>query len=170
MSLLANPRRFALAVWRALVGLGFNHPYDIGALVTVLTEEDTPITLESIDRFLVAVSAKYHEPAMTGFDSRIDRLVRDARALSEKVEKREADWFAVSIGCVQGVILFAADDNPAGIRRALKMLRSVGWGVIIDRVQTRIANALRSNIPPFDESGLGPRCRRLLALLRENTN
>ena len=111
VSLLANPRRFAIAVWRALQGLGLNHPYDISALVTVLIEETTPITIESIDSFLVAVSAKYPSPSMTTFNARIDRLVRDARALPVKVEKRESDWFAVSIGCVQGVVLFAADDN-----------------------------------------------------------
>jgi hypothetical protein len=169
-SLLANPRRFALAVWRALDGLGLDHPYDLGALATVLVEETTPITIEAIDNFLVAVSANYHEPAMTSFSSRTDRLVRDARALPEKAGKSEADWFALSIGCVQGVILFAAADNPAGVRRALEILRSAGWGVIIDRVQTRISRALRGNVPPFDQSGLGLRGRRLLAVLQEREN
>ena len=166
-SLLANPRRFALAVWRALDGLGFDHPYDLSALATVLIEEDGPISIEAIDGLLVAVSARYPDISMTSFRTRIDRLVRDARSLPEKVGKREAHWFAVSIGCVQGVILFAAADNPAGVRRSLEILRGAGWGVVIDRVQSRISRALRGNIPPFDESGLGPRGRRLVAMLRE---
>jgi hypothetical protein len=165
--LLANPRRFALAVWRALDGLGLDHPYDLGALATVLIEEDGPISIEAIDGLLVAVSARYPDISMTSFRTRIDRLVRDARSLPEKVGKREAHWFAVSIGCVQGVILFAAADNPAGARRALEILRRSGWGLVIDRVQTRISRALRGNVPPFDESGLGRRGRRLVAMLRE---
>jgi hypothetical protein len=166
-SLLANPRRFALAVWRALDGLGLDHPYDLSALVTVLIEEHTPITIEAIDKLLVAVSGRYRNISMTSFRTRIDRIVRDARSLPEKVGKREADWFAVSIGAVQGVIVFAAADNPAGVRRALEILRGAGWGVVIDRVQSRISRALRGNVPPFDESGLGPRGRRLVAMLRE---
>jgi hypothetical protein len=168
-SLLANPRRFALAVWRALDGLGLDHPYDLSALVTVLIEERESVTIESIDSFLVAVSGRYPTISMTQFNSRIDRLVR-ARALPEKIKKSdEAQWFAVSTGCVQGVILFAAADNLAGVKRALEILRNFGWGVVIDRVQARIATALRGNIPPFDESGLGQRGRRLVGLLRENT-
>jgi hypothetical protein len=166
-SLLANPRRFALAVWRALDGLGLDSPYDISALVTVLIDENGPITIEAIDNLLVAVSGRYRDIAMTSFRTRIDRIVRDARSLPEKVGKREADWFAVSIGAVQGVIVFAAADNPAGVRRALEILRGAGWGVVIDRVQSRISRALRGNVPPFDESGLGPRGRRLVAMLQE---
>jgi hypothetical protein len=170
-SLLDNTRRFALAVWRALDGLGLDHPYDLSALVTVLIEEREPITIESIDSFLVAVSSRYPTISMTQFNSRIDRLVRDARALPEKIKKSdEVEWLAVSTGCVHGAIVFAADGNLTGVRRALEMLRSAGWGVIIDRVQARIATALRGNVPPFDESGLGPRGRRLVGLLREREN
>jgi hypothetical protein len=166
-SLLVNRRRFALAIWRALDGLGLPGPYDLAGLATVLIEEGGPISIEAIDGLLVAVSARYPDVSMTSFDSRIDRLVRDARSLPEKVGKREADWFAVSIGAVQGVIVFAAADNPAGVRRSLEVLRNAGWGVVIDRVQTRISRALRGNVPPFDEGGLGRRGRRLVAMLRE---
>jgi hypothetical protein len=166
-SLLDSSRRFALAAWRALDGLGFDHPYDLSALATVLIEEDGPISIEAIDGLLVAVSARYPNVSMTSFCTRIDRLVRDARAMPTKVEKREADWFAVSIGCIQGIILFAANDNPAGVRRALEMLRRSGWGHVIAHVQARIARALRGNVPPFDERGLGRRGRRLVAMLRE---
>ena len=166
-SLLANPKRFAIAVQRALDGLDIAGPYDRGALVTLLIEENTPISIEAIDNVLVAVSARYHEPAMTTFESRVDRLVRDARALPMKVNRREAEWFAVSIGCVQAVIIFAANENVAGVKRAIEMLHAAGWVEIIARLQARLAAALRGNVPPFDETGLGRRGRRLLTLLSQ---
>ena len=125
VSLLANPRRFAIAVWRALQGLGLNHPYDISALVTVLIEETTPITIESIDSFLVAVSAKYPSPSMTTFNARIDRLVRDARALPVKVEKREADC-CLAGHCRRHATELVRVGMPAGSASVMRAGRGFG--------------------------------------------
>jgi hypothetical protein len=162
VGLMQDRQRFSLALWVALDVMEVAGPYEIASLVAVLLEESGPITIETIEP-LVALSARYHSPAMTSFNSRIDGLVRKAREVCAQAPDVEFDWLVQSAGCIAGIL---SGDRRLMVQ-SLELLISAGWGEVLARLYPRIEAALRSNMPPFDENDLGRKGRRLLARLRQ---
>jgi hypothetical protein len=166
-SLFDNPKRFTIAANLAVSGLKAPlGPYERAALVAVIVGEETSITIESLRDSFVVLSAHYHQPAMTSFDTIIDRLVRDSRpAAIKRYKGEEANWLAQSSGAIQGVLVFMFVGDELGVRGSLDLLDRAGWREKIANIRGRLAVALRGNLGPFEESGLARTGRKLLDLL-----
>jgi hypothetical protein len=168
-SLLDTPRRFMIAVQLAVSGLKLLGPYDQAALIAVIVRESGPIEIERLRNCLVVLSAHYPHPAMTSFGAAIDRLVRDSRPPAfKRFTGEEANWLAQSAGAIQGVLIFMAAEDYLGVRASLDLLDRAGWRETIASIRERVERAVRTNIPPFEETGLGRRGRKLLDLLDEH--
>jgi len=170
-SLLTNPKRFKLATMCTLDRFNFGLAKDRAALATVIIGEGAPISIEMIERFLfVVVSARYGR-ITSNFDSVINQLVRDTSNLPKmKLRGAELSWLAHSAGCIEGIFQFLGTESYAGVSRALDMLLAAGWRETIESLCERIETALRGNQPPFDETALGRRGRKLLEILQEQLN
>jgi hypothetical protein len=152
-------QRFTIAaLWGfSLAGAG---PYTAAYWAAVALAEG-PIRPEDVEGLLTAAGTQIPHTAAT-LDSHFDHLVRKAARIPPESDA----WLFGSATAIKAAVLAARRGELGAYCFALDLLIANGWGKAIKRLNARVIEASKSNVPPYEEGGLGLMGRAFLAHLR----
>jgi hypothetical protein len=125
----------------------------------VLAEE--PIRPEDVEGVLTAAGTQIPHTA-SSLDKHFDHLVRKAKQIPPESDT----WLQLSATAIKAAVLAARSGDLAAYCFALDLLIVNGWDDVIERLNKRVIEASKSNVPPYEEGELGLRGRAFLARLR----
>ena len=149
-------QRFAVAVWWGLHEMGYG-PYEAAYLASTAVG-DGPIRLENVENVLTIASTNVKHTSAS-LDEHIHALVRKAKRAPA------TDWLVTSSAAIRAFVGYIRDDDIARACTMLDVLSHLGWRQEIVRLTSRISDAVKSNIPPY-EGNLGRQGRVLFARLQ----
>jgi hypothetical protein len=149
-------QNFAVAVWQALRLCGTG-PY-VSAYWAVVITGDEPIKPEDVDGLLTVASIEIKRPA-SSLDKHLDALARKAK------RTRPTNWLMASALAIKALILAARTGKTEVYCGMLDVLIDLGWRDVIVRLEARIDDMAKSNVPPH-EGKLGRQGQQMLDRLR----
>jgi hypothetical protein len=141
-----DPQRFPMAVAYAaqMFGLG---PRVAAFLALTIIESEEPITIESIKDALFVVSSEYK--GSVSLENRAASLARKLELTLSRLRGRDCDWLIYSVCALTALVHSTASQNEKGVETAIEMLKGAGWHDVLARFYWRVAAALKSNFPEF---------------------
>jgi hypothetical protein len=133
-------------------------PYTAAYWAAYVTGEE-PMRPEDIEGLLIAAGTKIKHTAST-LEKHLDHLARKA----DRIPPDSDVWLKISAVTIKALILAARTGNLEIYCLMLDLLIDLGWANVIKR--RRINEALKSNVPPYDEGELGLKGPAFLARLR----
>jgi hypothetical protein len=153
-----DSQKFLIAMWHGVHLCGYG-PYRSAYWAAWLTS-DEPIKAEDVEGLLTVAGTEIRFTA-SSLDKHIDRIARKA----ESIPVDSDDWLHMSALAIKGLIIAARMRKLEVYCGMLDLLIDLGWRDLIDRLRARIAELIKSNIPPR-EGKLGREGGALLDWLR----
>jgi len=151
-------QRFTIAAWWGFRGAGAG-PYTAAYWASIATSEES-IRPEDIDGLLHVAAVQIPHTSVT-LDKHLDHLTRKAKRIP-----LESDvWLHLSATTIKAAVLAVRCGDLEAYCFALDLLIANGWGDVIGRLNARVIEASKSNVPPF-EGNLGAKGRQFLARLQ----
>ena len=124
-----------------------------------ITTSDEPIRPQDIGGLLTAAVIRIKHTSVTP-KVHFEHLARKA----DRIPPDSDAWLEASAITIKALILAARTGNLEVYCAMLDLLMALGWRDVIERLTSRIDDALASNVPPF-EGQLGKVGRKFLAQL-----
>ena len=122
-----------------------------------ITTSDEPIRPQNIRGLLTAAVIRIKHTSVTP-KAHFEHLARKA----DRIPPDSDAWLETSAITIKALILAARTGNLEVYCAMLDLLMALGWRDVIERLTSRIDDALASNVPPF-EGQLGKVGRKFLA-------
>jgi hypothetical protein len=128
-----------------------------------ITTSDEPIRPQDIGGLMTVAGTRIKHSSVTP-KAHFEHLARKA----DRIPPDSDAWLETSATTIKALILAARNGNLEIYCAMLDLLMALGWRDVIERLTSRIDDALASNIPPFDGQ-LGRAGRKLLTQLRTSS-